>query len=148
MMKRFLHILIGLMPLFLMVSLIYWIVMTPAGLNFIAQTITPFVPGQLVIHQATGTLNHQIHLSKVSYKNNLILFNANSIDITWQPLQFINHNNLAVNDIVIKSGAIHINTIKSNKPSNWPRIPFNIQLDKLFLQQFNILYGQQNFKHQ
>ncbi len=144
MMRRLFHILIGLMPLFLLASLFYWVVMTQSGLIFITQIIPSLIPGHLDIQKAQGSLNHKIDLTDVSYNNNLISFRAKNIELVWQPLQLINHNNLTFDFIMVKSGAMQINTLNSKKSSKWLHYPFTIQLKKLLVQQFNVNYDQQN----
>lgn len=143
MMKRLLHLLIGLIPLCLLVTFLYWIFMSQSGLQFVAEVMPRFIPGRLNIQQAKGSLNHHIHLSDISYSNNLLSMDVKNVDIVWQPLQLINHNNLTCDSILVDSGKLQIKSLKTEKSAKWRHLPFNIILKNILLQGFTIDYLQQ-----
>ncbi|MCX7121021.1 MAG: translocation/assembly module TamB domain-containing protein [Gammaproteobacteria bacterium] len=132
-----------LRSLFISIVLICSIItflLTPMGLRFTVDSISPFLPGKLSIKKISGVIVGPLTLDQVHYQNAQQIVNIKKLTLNWDPI-----------DLFKKQ--FHINTLKidtlyfsdkNNIPKNWDptsiqqliseikkqTLPLNITIDK------------------
>ena len=95
--------------LLLPLVIIFWMIGTESGLNFVYQNTKSYIPGSITIGKLQGSLVGSISANDLQYKNNGTLINVTKLTMNWLPTGLFS-NNLDISQL-------HLQTVKINLPA-------------------------------
>ncbi|OGT47993.1 MAG: hypothetical protein A3E82_04330 [Gammaproteobacteria bacterium RIFCSPHIGHO2_12_FULL_38_11] len=104
-----------LRSLFIFVILIGALVtflLTPAGLQFTIDSVSPFLPGKLTIKKISGVIVGPLTLEQIHYQDTKQIIDIKKLHLSWEPLSLFKKE-IRIN--TLKINALHYTTL-SNKP--------------------------------
>jgi len=140
--KKILRVITLMLLLFL--AIIFWLIGTESGLNFVYQNTKSYIPGSLTISELKGRLAGSISVNNLQYKDNGTVLNVAKLTMNWLPAGLFTKN-LDVSRLHLQSVKINLPVKEKNKlnqPLILPELDFpwrialkNVVIDDVSLNQ-------------
>jgi len=135
--------------LVLPLGIIFWLIGTESGLNFVYQNTKSYIPGSITIGMLQGSLVGSISAKDLQYKHNGTLINIAKLKMNWLPAGLFT-NSLDINRLHLQSVKITLPADDNSKPG-YPVIlpeidlPWRITLKNIVIEDFNLNQADTNF---
>ena len=90
----------------LSIGAIDFLLTTQTGFKTMVKVAKRLLPGDLFIEEIQGSLNKQITLQNIYYKNAYLTFSCKQLQISVQPLSWLTHGNFTINAIQVDTANI------------------------------------------
>lgn len=126
--------------LLLLVSFVVFLITTETGLKQVVNYAPRWLPGELKIAQATGSLTNDMTLSGVEYQWDAVRFRTDRLRLHWQPLAFMD-DLLYIKALELENSTLQLPASEEPEddkpifPIQLPAIelPLKLQLDQLLV---------------